>query len=58
MEARGVDANLFDEAGNDDTDVAFLMQRFSLRDRLGGDVQITEGDRQTSLSAIASVRSN
>jgi len=58
MDAHGVDANLFDEAGNDDPDVAFLIQRFSLRDSLGGDVQITEGDRQTSLSAIASVRSN
>jgi hypothetical protein len=58
MEARGVDVNPFGQAGDDDAGVMFLSQRFSLRDRLGGDVQITEDDRQTSLSAIASVKPN
>lgn len=55
MQARGVEGNPFGEAV-DDVDVVFLSQHFSFRDRLGGDVQVTEDDRHTSLSAIASVR--
>ena len=51
MEARGMEGSPFGEAGGD-VDVVFMGQYFSLRDRLGGDVQVSVDDDQTSLSAI------
>lgn len=55
LEARGMEGDPFGEAGGD-VELVFMSQYLSVRDRLGGDVQVTVDDDQTSLSAIASVK--
>lgn len=40
----------------DDPDVVFMSEFLSLRDRLGGDVEITIDDDRTLFSAVASVK--